>query len=139
MNGIEIIAAERQRQIEQEGWSAEHDDEHREGELGKAAACYAQPPEIGVRCQDWPWDRKWWKPTPSDRIRELAKAGALIAAEIDRLKRPELQKPRCQHKIRRVENEKGQYERRCQKCGIEAHSDGDFSYMCGSEYCRCMS
>jgi hypothetical protein len=31
----------------------------------------------------------WWKPTPSDRIRELTKAGALIAAEIDRLKRAE--------------------------------------------------
>jgi len=26
-----------------------------------------------------------WKPTPDDRVRELVKAGALIAAEIDRL------------------------------------------------------
>lgn len=51
----------------------------------------------------------------------------------------EQQKPRCQHKIRRVKNAEGQYERRCEKCGIEAHSDGDFSYMCGREYCRCMS
>ena len=33
----------------------------------------------------WPWNVVWWKPTPDDRIRELAKAGALIAAEIDRL------------------------------------------------------
>ena len=35
----------------------------------------------------WPksWDIIWWKPTPKDRVRELAKAGALIAAEIDRI------------------------------------------------------
>jgi hypothetical protein len=30
-----------------------------------------------------------WKPTPGNRIRELEKAGALIAAEIDRLSRLE--------------------------------------------------
>lgn len=40
----------------------------------------------------WPWHPKWWKPTPDDRIRELAKAGALIAAEIDRLQRMERSK-----------------------------------------------
>lgn len=34
---------------------------------------------------EWPWDEMLWKPTPDDRIRELAKAGALIATEIDRL------------------------------------------------------
>lgn len=39
----------------------------------------------------WPFEWSWWKPAnpPSlqGRIRELAKAGALIAAEIDRLQR----------------------------------------------------
>jgi hypothetical protein len=34
----------------------------------------------------WPWDQDWWKPSP-DPIRNLVKAGALIAAEIDRLQR----------------------------------------------------
>jgi hypothetical protein len=34
----------------------------------------------------WPWDPSWWKPSP-DPIRNLVKAGALIAAEIDRLQR----------------------------------------------------
>lgn len=86
LDGAEIIAAERKRQIEQEGWSEEHDDAHKWGELAWAATCYAMPPLDG-RGLNWPWDRKWWKPTPDDRIRELAKAGALIAAEIDRLKR----------------------------------------------------
>lgn len=35
----------------------------------------------------WPWSAEWWK--PGDPIRNLEKAGALIAAEIDRLKRNE--------------------------------------------------
>ena len=35
----------------------------------------------------WPFDLKWLKRTPKKRIKELAKAGALIAAEIDRLQR----------------------------------------------------
>lgn len=96
--GIEIIAEERERQIAVEGWSAGHDDEHNEGQLGRAAACYAMPAEIrkiggeqyevfSFLANIWPWDSKWWKPTPGDRIRELAKAGALIAAEIDREQR----------------------------------------------------
>lgn len=34
----------------------------------------------------WPFNRKEWKPS-SDPIRNLVKAGALIAAEIDRLHR----------------------------------------------------
>lgn len=35
----------------------------------------------------WPFELKWLKRTPKNRIRELQKAGALIAAEIDRLQR----------------------------------------------------
>ena len=37
MSGIERIAKERQRQIEQEGWTPEHDDHHAEGEMAAAA------------------------------------------------------------------------------------------------------
>jgi hypothetical protein len=89
-SGIEIIAAERERQITQEGWSLEHDAQYSNGELTDAAICYAsnRPKEQGFMLpipSRWPWHRDWWKPTPDDRIRELAKAGALIAAEIDRL------------------------------------------------------
>ena len=39
--GVELIAQERERQIEKEGWTAEHDADHTEGQLAKAAACYA--------------------------------------------------------------------------------------------------
>ena len=91
--GIELIAAERERQVAVEGWTQEHDAEHAREELASAAACYAMPLKWrpfpvrhgGQAPLIWPWSPKWWK--PGDRIRELAKAGALIAAEIDRLQR----------------------------------------------------
>lgn len=83
----ELIIAERVRQVRAEDWDESHDDNHIFGELAKAAACYAFPPEIGTRTEHWPWDFGFWKPTPDDRIRELVKAGALIVAEIERLQR----------------------------------------------------
>ena len=104
MSGILRIAAERQRQIDEEKWSAAHDDKHRQGELARAAACYALTPIIreqmllkrSLASHLWPFEWRNWKPlTPHStadvrrqaRIRELEKAGALIAAEIDRLER----------------------------------------------------
>lgn len=95
MNGIELIAAERQRQIEVEGWTPEHDDGHVHGELAWAAASYALASSLNgfndwvrhlIHDRLWPFSRAWWKPS-EDRIRNLVKAGALIAAEIDRLQR----------------------------------------------------
>ena len=91
-SGIELISNERKRQIEVEGWTAEHDAIHTKGQLAIAAACYALTElsnrNSGSSCEIvfWPWARKYWKPTPKNRIKELTKAGALIAAEIDRLK-----------------------------------------------------
>lgn len=88
--GTELIAAERQRQVAQEGWTLEHDDEHDDGELLQAARCYLSLnpdyPHLTGAALDWPWHPDWWKPSP-DPIRNLVKAGALIAAEIDRLQR----------------------------------------------------
>ncbi len=96
MTGSELIAAERQRQIDVEGWTPEHDDLHDDCELERAACAYAIYASHRVRhgrhngvCPiNWPntWDHKWWKPDV-DPIRNLVKAGALIAAEIDRLQR----------------------------------------------------
>lgn len=82
--GIELIAEERQRQIEEEGFTPEHDKQWIRGQLAEAAACYAHPYRLLTKFY-WPFDKSWCKPTPQDRIRELQKAGALIAAEIDRL------------------------------------------------------
>lgn len=89
MTGVELIALERQRQIEEEGYNEDVYFNPSE-ELANAAVCYALP----RYCREynehgkpilWPWHSQSWKPTPNDRIRELVKAGALIAAEIDRL------------------------------------------------------
>lgn len=91
MTAIELIAAERQRQIEEEGWTEEYDKEHVNGELALAAACYVMFESArnsnAFRLKSiWPWETAAWKPSPDDRIRELVKAGALIVAEIDRLR-----------------------------------------------------
>lgn len=93
MNGIELIAAERQRQINVEGWTPEHDDEHDHCELVLAACSYASyaTGQVALDVEQmpslrWPWDETWWKPS-DDPIRNLVKAGALVAAEIDRLQR----------------------------------------------------
>lgn len=84
--GVDIIADERRSQMEDYGWSVEHDIEvNQNGELALAAIAYAKPNKSGGVEPEFPWHEDWWKPSPDDRIKELAKAGALIAAEIDRL------------------------------------------------------
>lgn len=85
MTAIDDIAAERKRQIEAEGWTAAHDDNHRDGALAEAAACYIIGSQYNLRPGRWPWHKDWWKPTT--RRRDLIKAGALIVAEIERLDR----------------------------------------------------
>lgn len=100
VTAIELIAAERQRQIEQEGWTTEHDQGWKNEELAQAAACYALPKDfrdvMGIGPYErqfvdvvWPFGAGHWKPSPNDRKRELVKAAALIAAEIDRLEAEE--------------------------------------------------
>lgn len=103
---ITEIAAERERQKSGEGWTTTHDDEHSEGQMADAAACYAAtkpafhkawlerspmedrgdtPAPRLIQHSLWPWDARWWK--PKDRRRDLVRAGALIIAEIERLDR----------------------------------------------------
>lgn len=85
---VRAVLAERQRQIEVEGWSPEHDDEYKSGELAWAAACYAmQSTGQFVRYRNgiptnWPWDAQWWK--PKNPLRDLERAAALLLAEIER-------------------------------------------------------
>jgi hypothetical protein len=90
-SGAERIVEERKRQIESEGWDKEHDAIYKNNELVKAAVCYALPrsERTPLIMFLWPWNRNWWKPTPKNRIRELEKAGALIASEIDRIQNDE--------------------------------------------------
>lgn len=102
---IQLILNERRRQVEIEGWSLDHDDNHTDGELAAAAATYADPANyhgdfplydgsgeakvLIPRTYRWPFGKEWFKPSPENRIRELAKAGALILAEMERLQRKE--------------------------------------------------
>ena len=98
MSGVDLIMTERIRQIEQEGWTAEHDDEHSDGSIAVAGACYALNAAsnltseslrasrwFATACTHWPWDSESFK--AKDPLRDLVRAGALIAAEIDRLQR----------------------------------------------------
>lgn len=112
-NGVQLITDGRARQILTEGFDAGHDDEHTDHEIAFAAIAYAAPEQLfrvkhygdgAILFNDvWPshWDASWDKRARhvgeelfdadeyplADRIRNLAKAGALIAAEIDRLLR----------------------------------------------------
>ena len=84
--GIERIKTERERQIKEEKYTAENDDQYTVGELATAAICYLAGDKVATRLL-WPWWKNSYKRTPDDRIKELTKAGALVAAEIDRLER----------------------------------------------------
>ena len=83
MTALELILQERLRQISMLGYTPEHDDEHLAGEIASAAADYALPGQHPV-------PSSWAAGKAKDsRIEQLAKAGALIIAEIDRLQRLE--------------------------------------------------
>lgn len=80
------VAAERRRQIEAEGWTPEHDDEHGDGSLAVAASCLADTERTPGLCPGrWPWPASAWK--SKGRRHDLVRAGALILAEIERLDR----------------------------------------------------
>lgn len=107
--GADRIVAERQRQLDEEGWDAEHDKIHSNGDLVRAALAYAAealPEHAGERIVElakinrtgydrrvlelrdlWPWDFDEDKRRRHGQVRCLEIAGALIAAEIDRMLR----------------------------------------------------
>jgi hypothetical protein len=92
----QAIAAERRRQVEQLGFTAERDNQNyarrnagdRDDDLHRAAACYFNtatdfmPIHLEV---DWPWRIEAWKPGTIER--NLIKAGALWQADIERIER----------------------------------------------------
>lgn len=96
------VLAERQRQIDAEGWTPEHDSQYSDGQLECAAACYAghagecgwmaAHPAYGLHAyqsnfapHNWPWNGDWWK--PSNPRRDLVKSAALALAAIERFDR----------------------------------------------------
>lgn len=93
MSVIEEIAAERQRQREQEGWTEKHDDQHTDGSLAQAAACYVAHAARRLPLP-WPtsWHSNWDKRAKHSSRRCLIIAAALIVAEIERRDRREQRK-----------------------------------------------
>jgi hypothetical protein len=105
MSALEVVRevlAERRRHVAEEGWTPEHDDTHRHGELARAAASYANMGSLDDRTRPliswnhtppptWPWSPQWWK--PKSQRRDLIRAASLIVAEIERLDRAERSKP----------------------------------------------
>lgn len=138
MNAIEMITAERRRQIDVEGWSPSHDDTHDRGQLARAAATYAMPlnvrtlPLLRTNLADvvWPdgeqYERWYFNPSPDDRVRELVKAGGLIVAEIERLQRsgvvaePTEEAGACECGEPEVAS------RACGHCGIPVHGPATY-------------
>lgn len=114
--GIELITDERNRQIKE--WNNNHDSQHTDQSLA-LAACYFALPDIydSPLVSLWPesWSVVWAKKGDRDRMRDLEKAGALIAAEIDRLNEAEKAAgPRLT----------------CAACGMETDSPAPFCNDC---------
>ncbi|WP_227750880.1 hypothetical protein [Microbacterium sp. R1] len=93
--GAGLIEKERARQITDEGHTTEGD--RNQGDLlARAGIEYANVAVAVLRSGpeaahfdpplrwNWPWSNEFWKPS-EDPIRDLTKAGALIAAAIDSL------------------------------------------------------
>lgn len=82
--GVELIAEERQEQIEKHGFDETNDKHYKSEELKRAA--------VFVLTGDDEWYPRTWSSwfgvkmdSKTDPIERLKIAGALIAAEIDRL------------------------------------------------------
>ena len=83
-NGIELISDERKRQIEEEGFSKLMDSYLNPNDLTMASICYMKANLMSFEnaIEDFPWASSCFK--PKDKLRNLVRAGALIAAEIDK-------------------------------------------------------
>ena len=93
MNTIEVkegssiyeVVGERLEHFTKHGFESEHDDKHDDDQLAKAAAYFLDPHMYTV-FNDWPWENPPYKGNKT-RLEQLAVAGSLILAEMDRLKR----------------------------------------------------
>lgn len=93
---LKLLSDERQRQIDKYGYTDDHilttTEDYSDGELAMAAAAYCCSNRWVSKDYGYlpdmlfPWADEYFKPSPDDRIKELIKAGAMILAEIKRLK-----------------------------------------------------
>lgn len=95
MTGGLAMLRERVRQLTVEGWTPEHDKQHKPRELAEAGMSYVIAGHalmtgekfdmIAAPMAAWPWEPSWWKPS-TDPLRNLEKGCALLAAAWDRQK-----------------------------------------------------
>lgn len=86
--GSQLIRAERLRQISEEGYTKDRDSRYIHNELIDAAIAYCivskrPEDEQEIMVNWWPWDKEHFKPS-KNKTTNIKKAGALLAAEIDR-------------------------------------------------------
>lgn len=133
---IDLIRAERHRQIAK-GYDAAHDDGHSDGQIAKAAASFTCA--AGRRAQPLPWSAQdavdhlqrqasaLWPfadggpDAADDQLDLLAKAGACIIAEMERVTRSSYVCVGCR---RRVPNDFGAADNmpdHCDDCWYKAH------------------
>lgn len=94
---LDLVKAERQKQINKHGYTPEHDDKHWDGSIADAAACYAATGSVYLKYELtdgsfnypplFPWNHEYLKKEDHDRKEQLIIAAALINAEYDRLDR----------------------------------------------------
>lgn len=86
-NAVRDVLAERLRQVNTEGYTPDHDDEHGDGTLAVAAAFLATA-HCGYEHGRivWPWDEASCKVSPTARS-NIVKAAALLIAELERIDR----------------------------------------------------
>lgn len=83
---MQLVLAERARQVSVEGWTPEHDDRHTDRSLAFAGGfyLYTSGPDTHIPA-NWPWDPQWWK--PRDQVSNIIRGLALYLAESARLQR----------------------------------------------------
>lgn len=91
LTGIQLIAKERQEQIEKHGFDVEHDEYYSHGELVDAFNfCIAQArKDYSAKERSWPehWDEHFkQKIIKKSKIGQLTVAGAFLKAENERCK-----------------------------------------------------
>ena len=92
MTGTELVALERQRQIEM-GFTPEHDDTHTDGSL--ALCAWGILGQVTFHQDAWDDDESWWteradhvaQKYDTDSLKPLIIAAALLTAEIERRQR----------------------------------------------------
>ena len=83
--GVEAIRKERSRQVSKEGFDAKHDMDHKPEDFARAAIAYLYSSigEDEKAQEEWPFDKDFFK--PKDDVRDIERAGALVAAGLDML------------------------------------------------------